>query len=183
VDDRRRRHRQRRADLVGDEALECGDGDGLVDLAAGAGGLAQVRADATADAGEGVGLDCDPIGLLESAGGHQGNVALSRGVHGAGRLAGRPALALDVERGRHRVGEGTVDGAALGHAEVEVVLIADRADRLALGAADAGLGHVARLVAQLHAELAGRAADLVDLGQGVNVDARLERRARQTWRQ
>ena len=183
VDDRGRRHRQRGADLVGHEALEGGDGDRLVDGAARAGGLAQTRADASADAGKRVGLGGHAIGLGEAPGGDQGDVALSRGVHGAGALTGRPALALYVERGRHGVGEGPVDGAPLGDAEIEVVAVAHRAHGLALAAAHAGLGDVARLVAQRHAKLAGRARDLADLGQRVQVHARLEGGGGQARRQ
>ena len=180
---RRRLHRQRRADFVRDEALERGDRDGLVDLAARARGLAEVRADAAADAGEGVRLAGDAVGVLEAAGGDQRDVALGGGVHGAGALARAPALLLDGERAGHGVGELAVDRLALAHAEVEVVGVRHRADRDALAAAHAGLAHVARLVAQRDAELAGRAGDLVHLGERVDVHASLERRAREARRE
>ena len=75
--------------VVADEALEAGDGDRLLDLAARAVGLALVRADAAADGGEGVGLARDAVGLGEALVGDQGDVALRAGVHGAGALAGR----------------------------------------------------------------------------------------------
>ena len=77
---------------VADEALEAGDGDGLLDLAARAVGLALVGADAAADGGEGVGLAGHAVGVGEAPLGDQRHVALGRGVHGAGALAGRVAL-------------------------------------------------------------------------------------------
>ena len=160
-----------------------GDGDRLIDLAARAGRLAEVRADAAADAAEGIGFAGDAIGVLEATGGDQRHIALGRCVHGAGALARAPALLLDGEGAGDGVGELAIDRLALADAEVEVVGVLHRADRHALAATDAGLAHVARLVAQLDAELAGRAGDLVHLGEGVDVHAALERRAREARRQ
>ena len=174
VDDRRRLHRPRRADRVGHEALEAGDRDRLVHAASGAGRLAEVGADAAAHAAEGIGLARDTVGVLEAPGRHQRHVPLCAGVHGARALAGAPALLLDGERARHGVGELPVDRLAVAHPEVEVVRIGHGTHRHALAAADAGLAHVARLVAQGDPEFAGRSADLVDLGQGVDVDAVLK---------
>src|SRR5665648_787235 len=120
VDDRHRLHRQSRPHLVGHEALDGRDGDGLVDLAADTGGLAEVRTDAAAHAAERVGLAGHAVGVFEAPGGDQRHVALGGGVHGAGALAGAPALLLDREGGRYGAGERPRDGGALGDPELEL---------------------------------------------------------------
>ncbi len=183
VDPRRRPDLLRGSDGVGHEALERGDGDRFIDLAARAGALAEVGADAAADARERVGLGRHPVGFVEAAGGHERHVSLRRGAHGAGRPAGAGAAPVHGERARHRVGELAVDRRASRHAEVVLARHGDRADLGALAAAHARLGHVARLVAQPHAELAGRTRDLLHLREGVDVHPALQRRARESRRQ
>ena len=105
VEHRQRRGQLRRRAVVGHEALDAGDGDGVLDVAARALRLADVRADAAADAREGVRLAGDPVGLLVAALGDQRHVAVRGRVDRAGRLARAPALAVDGERRRHGVGE------------------------------------------------------------------------------
>ena len=84
VDGRDRHGQLGRHGGVGDEALEARDGDRLLDLAAGAFGLADVGADAAADAGERVGLARHAVGVVEAPRGDQRHVALCGGVHGTG---------------------------------------------------------------------------------------------------
>ena len=151
---RRGLHLHARPDGVGHVALQGRQGDWVVDLVARAADLAEAGADAAADGGERVGLFGHAVGVLEAALGDQSDVAVRRGVHGAGRLARAPALLVDGEGGRHGVAERARDGGALGDAEVEGVVVLHRAGRGALAAADAGLADVARPVAELHAELA-----------------------------
>ncbi len=73
--------------------------------------------------GNGLGSLGHAVGVVEAPRGDQSHVALGRGVHGTGGLARRPALALDGERRRHGVGERARDRGALGHAEVELVVV------------------------------------------------------------
>ena len=175
VEHGQRLRRLGRCGVVGDEALDAGDGDGLLHVAARALALADVCADAPADAGERVRVAGDAVGLLEAALGDERHVAVSGGVHGAGRLAGRPALPVDGERGRYRVGEGAIDRRALADAEVELAGIGDGAHGGALAAAHALLVHVTGAMADGHAELAGRPADLRHVGERVDVDAAVGR--------
>ena len=95
VEHGQRRGQLRRRAVVGHEPLDAGDGDGVLDVAARALGLAHVRADAAADARERVRLAGDPVGLVVAALGDERDVAVRRGVHRAGRLARAPALAVD----------------------------------------------------------------------------------------
>ena len=146
-------------------------------------GLADVRADAAADAREGVRLAGDPVGLLVAALGDERDVAVRGRVHGAGGLARAPALAVDGERTRHGVGEGAEDRGAIADAEVELVGIGDRADGRALAAADALLVHEPRAVPDRDVELSGRAGDGGHVGQRVDVDAAFGGGVRQARRQ
>ena len=171
VEHRQRRGQLRRRAVVGDEALDAGDGDRVLDVAARALGLADVRADAAADAGEGVRLAGDPVGLLVAALGDQRHVPVSRRVDRAGGLARAPALAVDGERRRDGVGERPGDRRPFADAEVELVGIRHGAHRGAFAAADALLVHVARPVPDGHVELAGRSGDGGDVRQRVDVDA------------
>ncbi len=156
---------------VGDEALEAGDGDGLVDLAAGAVRLALVCADAAADGGEGVRLAGHAIGLREAAVADERYVALRAGVHGAGALAGRVALLGD----RVGVGDGLrielVDGLAFALLLVERIGHLHRADRDALAAAGADRRvDVPGVVVDARLEVAGLASQAGELGVGDDLD-------------
>ncbi len=159
---------------VADEALEAGDGDRLLDLAARAVGLALVGADAAADGGERVGLAGHAVGVGEALLGDQRDVALGRGVHGAGALAGRMALLGD----RVGVGDGLrvelVDRLAL--AQLLVVLVGHdhRADRGALAAARAEVGvDEAGVVEDLRPEVAGAALEPGELRVGDDLDVQV----------
>ncbi len=83
---------------LGKEPLQRAYGDGLVDLAAPARGLARVRADAAADAGHGVGIAGIPVRLLEASFGDQADVTPGIGVrrarHHAGKIRVQP-VAID----------------------------------------------------------------------------------------
>ena len=80
---------------VGDEALDLVDGDGAVEIAAGADVLALAVADAAADGGEGV-LLLDELQRLEVAA-LGGELQVAHGdVRGAGGFAGRGALGRDI---------------------------------------------------------------------------------------
>ena len=183
VEDGQRRGQLRRRAVVGDETLDAGDGDGVLDVAARALGLADVGADAAAHARERVRLAGDPPGLFVAALGDQRHVAVRRGVHRAGRLAGAPALALDGEGRRDGIGEGALDGGPLADAEVEVVRVRHGAHGGALAAADALLVHVARPVPHGHVELAGRSGDRGHVRERVQVDAAVGGRAGEARRQ
>ncbi len=157
--------------VVAGEALEAGDGDGLVDRAARAGRLAGVRADAAADRREGVGLGGDAVGVFKAALGDEGDVALGRGLDRAVALAGGVALLVDHVGAGDGLRIQLVDGLAL--AEAFVVLVADRdgADRDALAAARAHIGvDEARVVVHLGAEVAGLALETGELGVGDDLD-------------
>ena len=77
-----------RAVSFGKKALERADRDRLVDLAAAACGLAGMSADASADAGHGIGFARDAIGLFKLALRNQRNIAARVGVRGASHHAG-----------------------------------------------------------------------------------------------
>ena len=179
VEDRQRLGQLRRRAVVGDEALDAGDGDRRLDVAARALGLADMRADPAADAREGVRLAGDAVGLFVAALGDQRHVPVSGCVDGAGGLARTPALAVDGERRRDGIGERTRDRRPLADAEVELVGVRHRAHGGALAAADARLIHGAGTVPDGHVELAGRSGDGRDVRQGVDVDATVGRGAGQ----
>ena len=121
--------------------------------------------------GKGLGSRGHAIGLGEAAVGDEGDVALGRGLHGAGALAGRVALLVDGVG----VGDGLrvelVDGLALAEALVVLVFDRDGADRHALAAAGAHLGvDVAGVVVDRGLEAAGLALEPGELGVGDDLD-------------
>ena len=82
---------------LGDEFLDGVDGDGLVDAAAGAGFLAALVADASADGGEGVVLLDEGEGVFITALGGQFEIALDADMGGAGGFARRGAGRIAVD--------------------------------------------------------------------------------------
>src|SRR5664280_2690470 len=135
-----------RPDAVGDEALQRGDCDRLVQLAASADALAGMGADPPANREERVRFGGDAIGLVEATLGDKSDVALSRRPGRAGRLAGRGAALVDrVERG-DGIRERTRDRLPLGNSQLELARDGDRAGRGTVVAADAGLADEARAV-------------------------------------
>ena len=156
---------------VADEALEAGDGDRLVDLAARALGLAGVGADAATHRREGVGLRGHPIGVGEAALADQGDVALGRGLHGAGALAGRVAQLVDGVGAGDGLRIELVDGLALAQPLVVPVLDGDGTHRDAVVAARAEIGvHVAGVVVDLRLEVTGLALEIGELGVRDDLD-------------
>ncbi len=75
--------------LLGEKSLQRADGNGPVDFAAAAGGFAGMRADASADAGQRIGLARQSIGLFEAALGNQADVASGVGMRRTGHHAGK----------------------------------------------------------------------------------------------
>src|SRR5271163_1911057 len=81
-----------RAMLLGEEAFERANRDRLVDLAAAAGCLAGMRADAPADAGQWVRASSRTIGFLEIAFSDKFDIFSRIGVCGAGHHAGEVGI-------------------------------------------------------------------------------------------
>ena len=73
---------------LGKKALERADRDGLIDLAAAAGCLAGMSADASADAGHGIGLARYAVGFFKLTLGNELHIAAGIGVRGTGHHAG-----------------------------------------------------------------------------------------------
>ena len=80
--------------LLGEKTLESTNGNGTVNLAAAAGGLARMRAHSSADAGQRIGIARDSISFLEAPLGDQADIAASVGVcrtsHHAGKVGIQP---------------------------------------------------------------------------------------------
>ena len=161
----------RRRDVVGDEAPDAGDRDGLVDPAPRARGLALVATDPAAHARERVLPTRQLVGVGGAPLGDEGGNPLGGGVHRADRHTGRPAAVVDREPRGDRVGERPSDRLALRHAEVEGALQLDRTRRGAPPTGHTALGDVARTVEHPHPQLARRADHGRHLGEGVDVDA------------
>src|SRR5260370_16255409 len=75
--------------LFGKKTLESTNGNGTVNLAAAAGGLARMRAHSSADAGQQIGIARDSISFLEAPLGDQADIASSLGMRRAGHHAGK----------------------------------------------------------------------------------------------
>ncbi len=170
--------------VVGDETLEAGDGQRLVDVATGAVGLAEVRADAAADGREGVRLAGDGVGLGVAAVGDEGQVSLRAGVHRAGPLAGAvPLLGHEVGAG-DRLRVELVDRLALAEALVVVIGHGDGADGRALAAARALVGvHETRVTIDPGAEVARLALEADQLRGGDHLDVEMSAGLDQLGRQ
>ena len=135
--------------------------------------LAGMGTDAPADAGEGVGLAGDAVGLLPAALGGEGDVPLRRGVHRAGRGARSPAAVVDRERrpaprwrraGRSPCAWSTPRSNSLSSSTGQAAAQAPQPTHW--------LADEAGQVAHPHPELAGWPAHRGHLGEGVDVDAR-----------
>ena len=75
--------------VIGDIALEPGNGHGFIELASAALCRAELRADAAAHAGERVGALHEPVGIIKPVCPHKGYIAGYIHFNGAGVLAGR----------------------------------------------------------------------------------------------
>ncbi len=159
-------------DVIGDEALQIADRDGLVDFAAVAIVLAGMLAHAPAGRRERAALADQLIGLFEFAGRHQSHVPLGVDARRAGGLArrgpGRFGNAEDVGNGL-RVG--TEDGFAQAQAAVEFAAQVHRAGRCAVAAGVALVQiHIAGILADLDLEIAGLARYSLDVRQSDDLD-------------
>ena len=137
----------------------------------GAYGLARMRADAAADAGEGQ-LAADQLqrlGVLARA--DQRHVALDIDAGGARGATGRNASLVDGKRARHGLREKPVDRLAAGEELIELVGYRHGADGRTFAAAGAlTYVHVARLLLHLHLEIADVARNLGHFGVGQQGD-------------
>ena len=175
-----------RVHVVGREALEVAHGHRLVEVLAVALALAGVLADAAAHRGQRAALADQLVGLLELAGRDQRDVALGvdarpdrrpctgpclrpwrcrrRWGWPAGRGGRWPCVCRALRSNslgkRHRTGVGAIAaGVALAHVDV------------------------ARALAQRHLEIAGLAADALDVGQGDDLDVLVARALDQLGRE
>src|ERR1700686_91460 len=78
--------------LLGQETFQSANRDGPVDFTTAAGGLARMRADSSANAGQRVGLARQAVGLFEPSFCDQADVTSGVGVRRAGHHAGKVSV-------------------------------------------------------------------------------------------